>query len=118
MAAIPTSPQTIRAGLLKEIDAAESLNEFTKEALRRSFVPFAELFCTLQAEATPAAGRLVADAAAACAAAIIGHLHMNVSRPGVDKDAAIRDFMKVVEGRVRRSLAADGVLPADGGRWL
>lgn len=117
MASIPTSPEKIRAGLLAEIDAATALSPFTKEALRRAFVPFAELFCEQQAQGTPDAGRIVAGATVSVVAAIIGHLHLNVSRPGVDKHQAIRDFMILVEDRVFASLAADEVMPGNGGRW-
>lgn len=116
MAAIPTSPERIRASLSAEIDAADSLLPLTREALQQCFVPFAELFCREQAKRTPEAGIAVADAAAAVAAGIIGHLHMNVSRPGVDRMTAIHQFMAMVEQRVLRALDADGVPLGDNGR--
>lgn len=114
MSAVPTSPERIRASLMAEIDRADSLLPLTKEALQQCFVPFAELFCREQAKRTPEAG--FADAAAAVAAGIIGHLHMNVSRPGVDRMTAIHQFMEMVEQRVLRALDADGVPLGDNGR--
>lgn len=116
MAAVPTSPERIRASLSAEIDMADNLLPLTKEALQQCFVPFAELFCREQAKATPEAGFAVADAAAAVAAAVIGHLHMNVSRPGVDRMTAVHQFVAMVEQRVLRSLVTDGVPLGDSGR--
>lgn len=116
MAAIPTSPERIRASLSAEIDAADSLLPLTREALQQCFVPFAELFCREQVKGTNEAGFAIADAAAAVAAAVIAHLHMNGSRPGVDRMTSIHQFVGMVEQRVLRTLAADGVPLGDNGR--
>jgi len=113
---IHADPKTIRVSLLAEIEAADRLGPVAAEALRRAFVPFAEYFAEVQSSGRPTAGAELADATAAVAAAIVGHLQLNASHRTLDCETALEIFMADVLRRVRWSLAAEGVGLKDDGR--
>lgn len=114
--AIPPSTERVRASILAELDAA-TLPPLSREALVSAYLPFAELLYREKAKGSPGSGNAIADAAIAVAAAVIGHLHMNTSTPGVHKVDAVQITVGRVLDRVLRSIENGVVLDlGDDGR--